>query len=80
MSNEIRELKEEIEDLEWNFADMLKTALFIAGVEDENLQDAFKSYLEIFDEMFDDDEGEIGYRDNVAVIDALKENKPELFS
>ncbi len=80
MSNEIKELKEEIEDLEWTFADMLKTALFLAGVKDENLQDAFKSYLQAFDKMFDDEEAEIGYRDNVAVIDYLKQHEPDLFS
>ncbi len=80
MNNEIKELKDEIEDLEWDFADMLKTALFMAGVKDSNLRKAFEAYIETFDEMFDDEDEQLGYRENVKVINHLKNSHPELFN
>ena len=80
MSRTIEELKAEIEDLEWDFADMLKSALFFAGVKDANLRKAFEAYIEAFDEIFDDNDEQLGYRENVKVINYLKKSQPKLFS
>ena len=81
MSNEIKELKEEIEDLTIHLADMLEAVLYYAGVKEENLEKGVKAYIEALDEVFDEeDDSDMGYREMVEVIDYLKKQKPELFS
>ncbi len=81
MSNEINELKSEIEDLTIHLADMLEAVLYYAGVKEKNLEKAVKIYIEALDEVFDEEEdGDMGYREMVEVIDYMKKKNPELFS
>ncbi len=75
----IEELTREVEDLTTHLADMLEAALHYAGVSDENLELAVKSYVEVLDEVFDDDDGDMGYKEIVRVIEYLKKKKPLLF-
>lgn len=78
-SSIVDELKYEIEDLTIHLADMLEATLHFAGVSDENLELGVKSYIEALDEVFDDDNGEMGYKEIVRVIEYLKKKKPLLF-
>ncbi|RUM67531.1 MAG: hypothetical protein DSZ06_00950 [Sulfurospirillum sp.] len=76
---EIEALTKEIEDLTIHLADMLEATLHYAGVSDENLELGVKSYIEALDEVFDDEDGEMGYKEIVRVIEFLKKKKPLLF-
>jgi len=78
-SSIVDELKYEIEDLTIHLADMLEATLHFAGVSNENLELGVKSYIEALDEVFDDDNGEMGYKEIVRVIEYLKKKKPLLF-
>ena len=81
MSNEIQELKEEIEDLTIHLADMLEAVLYYAGIKEENLEKGVKAYIEALDEVFDEEEdGDMGYREMVEVIEYMKKKTPELFA
>jgi biopolymer transport protein ExbD len=74
-----KELENEIEDLTIHLADMLEATLHFAGVSDDNLEKAVKAYIDGLDEVFDDDDGEMGYKEIVEAIEHLKKSKPELF-
>ncbi|RUM67125.1 MAG: hypothetical protein DSZ05_03235 [Sulfurospirillum sp.] len=81
MSNEIKELKAEIEDLTIHLADMLEAVLYYAGVPEKNLEKAVKAYIDALDEVFDEEEdGDMGYREMVEVIDYMKKKQPDLFA
>jgi len=81
MSDEIKELKEEIEDLTIHLADMLEAVLYYAGVKEENLEKAVKRYIDSLDEVFDEeDDSDMGYREMVEVIEYMKKKHPELFA
>jgi len=75
-----KELENEIEDLTIHLADMLEATLHYAGVKDEKLEEAVKAYINGLDEVFEDDDGEMGYKEIVEAIEYLKNNKSELFS
>jgi len=79
MSREMRELQEEVEDLTVHLADMLESTLHFAGVKDESLEDAVKVYIDLLDEVFEDDDGEMGYQEIVKVVEFMKLKKPLLF-
>ena len=81
MSNSslIAELKEEVEELTIHLADMLEATLHFAGVSDDNLELGVKSYIEALDEVFEDDNGDMGYKEIVRVVEYLKKKKPLLF-
>jgi len=79
MSNEVRELREEIEDLTTHLADVLEAALHFAGVKEESLEEAVKAYIEVLDVVFEDDDGEMGYLEIVKAIEFMKLKKPLLF-
>jgi len=79
MSREIRELNEEIEDLTVHLADMLESTLHFAGVKEESLDEAVKAYIDVLDEVFEDDDGEMGYQEIVKTIEFMKVKKPLLF-
>jgi len=38
-----------------------------------------KSYIEALDEVFEDDNGDMGYKEIVRVVEYLKKKKPLLF-
>ena len=75
-----KELENEIEDLTIHLADMLEATLHFAGVKEDDLEKAVKAYIDGLDEVFDDDDGEMGYKEIVEAIEHLKKSKPELFS
>ncbi len=79
MSREIRELQEEVEDLTAHLADVLEACLHFAGVKEESLDDAVKAYIDTLDEVFEDDNGEMGYREIIKTIEFMKVKKPLLF-
>jgi len=79
MSNEVRELREEIEDLTTHLADVLEAALHFAGVKEESLEEAVEAYIEVLDVVFEDDDGEMGYLEIVKAIEFMKLKKPLLF-
>jgi hypothetical protein len=74
-----KELENEIEDLTIHLADMLEATLYFAGVKENNLEDAVRAYIDGLDDVFDDDDGEMGYAEIVEAINHLKKSKPELF-
>ena len=76
---ENEKLEIEIEELAMQLADMLGAALHYAGVRDEKMKDAVDAYLEAIDEVFEDEEGEMGYEEIIKVIDYLKKTRPNLF-
>ncbi len=81
MSSEIAELKAEVEDLTIHLADMLEAVLYYAGVPEKKLEKAVKAYIEALDEVFDEEEdGDMGYREMVEVIDFMKQKQPDLFA
>ncbi len=75
-----KELENEIEDLTIHLADMLEAVLYYAGVKDENIEKAVKAYIDGLDDAFEDDDGEMGYKEIIEAIEYLKRKKPELFS
>ncbi len=80
MSENIKELKSEIEDLTIHLADMLEAVLYYAGVKEKNLELGVKAYIEALDEVFDEnDDSDMGYKEMVEVIEYLKKKKPQLF-
>lgn len=76
---ENEKLEIEIEELAMQLADMLGAALHYAGVKDDKMKDAVDAYLEAMDEVFEDEEGEMGYEEIIKVIDHLKKTRPNLF-
>ena len=74
-----KELESEIEDLTIHLADMLEATLYFAGVKDERLEEAVKAYIDGLDDVFEDDDGEMGYKEIVEAVKHLKKSKSELF-
>ena len=79
-NEEIEVLKEEMEELAAHLADMLEAALYFAGVKREKLQKAANLYVDAIDEVFEDQEGEMGVDEIIQVIDYLKRTHQELFA
>jgi hypothetical protein len=75
----IKNLETEIEELTLHLADMLEAMLHFAGVSEENIELGVKSYIEALDEVFEDEDGEMGYKEIVRVVEYLKKKKPLLF-
>ncbi len=80
MDKRVKELIEEVEELTLHLADMLEATLHFAGVGEENIELAVKSYVEVLDEVFEDEDGDMGYREIVRVVEYLKKKKPLLFA
>lgn len=74
-----KELEQEIEDLTIHLADMLEATLIFAGVKEDRVEEAVKAYIDSLDDVFEDDDGEMGYKEIVLVINELKKIKPKLF-
>ena len=77
--NKIKDLEEEVQDLTIHLADMLEAVLYFAGVREEKIEEAVKAYIDALDEVFEDDDGEMGYKEVVVVVEHLKKSTPELF-
>lgn len=72
-------LEEEIEDLSIQLADMLGVALFFAGVPKDKIRSAVEAYLQGIDDVYGEEDGEMGFTHIVSVIRYLQDKKPELF-
>ncbi len=70
----------EIEELAMQLSDMLKVALYFAGVDKKKIDEAIDAYVDSIDEVFEeDDEGEMGFNEIVKVIEYMKRGYPHLF-
>ncbi len=80
LDEEMKDIEIEIEELAIQLTDMLNVALYFAGVKKENLEKAVDTYVNAIDEVFeDDDDGEMGVDEIIAVIKHVKRNNPSLF-
>lgn len=70
----------EIEELSIQLADMLGAALHFAGVSQDNIPLAVEAYLNGIDEVYGEEDGEMGFKEIVSVIKHLQDKKSELFS
>lgn len=77
--SKLEEAEFEIEELAMQLADMLGVALHYAGVPEEKMPQAVDAYLEAMDEVFEDEEGEMGYEEIIKVIEHMKKTRPDLF-
>lgn len=78
-NEELFNAKTEIEELAMQLADMLGAALHFAGAKKNKMRDAVEAYLDGIDEVFDNEEGEMGFEEVVKVIEHIKKNHPNLF-
>ncbi len=79
LQNKLDEAEKEIEELSMQLVDMLEVALYFAGIKKENLKDSIEIYLNGIDEVFANEEGEMGVDEIIQVINHIKKTKPELF-
>ena len=79
LQNKLDEAEKEIEELSMKLVDMLEVALYFAGIKKENLKDSIEIYLNGIDEVFANEEGEMGVDEIIEVINHIKKTKPELF-
>lgn len=70
----------EIEELSIQLADMLGAALHFAGVSQDNIPKAVEAYLHGIDEVYGEEDGEMGFKEIISVINHLKDKKSSLFS
>ena len=67
------------EELALQLADMLEVALYFAGVKKSKLEDAVDVYLDSLDEIFNDEDGEMGFDEIVKTIKYMQKNNQNLF-
>ncbi len=79
-SEELAKSELEVEELAVQLADMLGVALHFAGVKQDKIPQAVDAYLDAIDEVYADEEGEMGFKEIVSVINYLKDKKSELFT
>ena len=78
-NEELANAEIEIEELSMQLADMLAAALHFAGVKKNKLPKAVDYYLAGIDEVFGEEDGEMGFEEIIEVIEHLKKTHPELF-
>lgn len=78
-SEELAKAEVEIEELSIQLADMLGAALHFAGVSQDNIPKAVEAYLNGIDEVYGEEDGEMGFNEIISVINYLKDKKSELF-
>lgn len=78
-SEELAKAEVEIEELSIQLADMLGVALHFAGVSQDNIPKAVEAYLNGIDEVYGEEDGEMGFKEIISVINYLKDKKSELF-
>ena len=75
MSDKIKELQEDIEELSIQLSDMLCVALRLSGVKIEHLEEACDVYLEEL-EAYDE---EYGQEEILQILQKVKKAKPNFF-
>jgi Na+/phosphate symporter len=79
LQDKLNEAESEIEELSMQLVDMLEVALYFAGIKRENLKDSIEIYLNGIDEVFANEDGEMGVDEIIQVINHIKKTKPGLF-
>jgi len=79
VQNKLKEAESEIEELSMQLVDMLEVALYFAGFKKENLKNSIEIYLNAIDEVYEDEEGEMGVDEIIEVINHVKKTQPTLF-
>lgn len=80
LKDALEEAEIEIEEIAVQLADMLKAALYFAGVKEKNMPQAVDAYLQGIDETFEDEDGEMGFEEIIKVIKHMKKAHSELFA
>jgi hypothetical protein len=75
----LEEIELEIEELACQLADMLGVALYFAGVKEKNMQKAVDAYLSGIDEVFEDEDGTMGFEEIIKIIKHLQKTRKDLF-
>ena len=68
-----------LEEMSAVLQEMLRAALYFAGVKKNKLDEAADIYLDAIDEVFGDEDGMLGVDEIVKVVEHLKKESPELF-
>ncbi len=79
LEEKLQNMENEIEELSIQLADMLGATLHFAGVKKDKIPSAVEAYLEGIDEVYGDDDGEMGLGEIIEVINHLKKTKKDLF-
>lgn len=79
LNEKIERAEIEIEELSMQIADMLGVALHFAGVSKDKIPDAVEAYLDGIDEVYGEEDGEMGFEEIVTIINYLKDKKSNLF-
>ncbi len=79
LKDKLNEAENEIEELSMQLVDMLEVALYFAGIKRENLKDSIEIYLNGIDEVFANEDGDMGVDEIIQVINHIKKTKPKLF-
>ncbi len=69
-----------LEEMSAVLQEMLRAALYFAGVKKNRLDDAAEIYLDAIDEVFGDDDGMLGIDEIIKVVEYVKKENPDLFS
>jgi hypothetical protein len=69
-----------LEEMSAVLQEMLRAALYFAGVKKSSLDDAAEVYLDAIDEVFDDEDGMLGIDEIIKVVEHIKKENPELFA
>ena len=68
-----------LEEMSAVLQEMLRAALYFAGVKKNKLDDAADAYLDAIEDVFEDEDGMLGIDEIVKVVEHLKKTKPEFF-
>jgi hypothetical protein len=79
LKDALEEAEIEIEEIAVQLADMLRAALYFAGIKEKNMQKAVDAYLQGIDETFEDEDGEMGFEEIIKVIKHMQKAHSELF-
>ena len=68
-----------LEEMSAVLQEMLRAALYFAGVKKNKLDDAADAYLDAIEDVFEDEDGMLGIDEIVKVDEHLKKTNPEFF-
>lgn len=68
-----------LEEMSAVLQEMLRAALYFAGVKKNKLDEAADAYLDAIEDVFEDEDGMLGIDEIVKVVEHLKKTKPEFF-
>ncbi|MBS9778952.1 MAG: hypothetical protein KGV58_01430 [Campylobacteraceae bacterium] len=78
---QLKEAQEELEELSLHVLDTLEAAFHFAGAKKEKMQEILDAYTKAIDELYgNDDEGEMGAKEIIELINHLKKTHKELFN